>query len=578
MRKTNPFLLTDFYKIVHQNMYPTGLTKLTSIWTPRMSRFKDIDKVVMFGLQGFVQKYLVEYFNDNFFLRDKEEVMKEYKDTITYTMGEIYSNTNHLEKLHDLGYLPLEIRAIKEGTRVPIKVPMIQLTNTHEDFAWLVNALETLISCHIWQPMTSASIAYRYREIAQKYYNKTVSNGEALVESAIGDFSMRGMSSLESAETSGAGFLLSLHKTATIPAIKYLETYYGANPSKEVIGLGGCSSEHSVMSSYGREELTTFNALLDKYPKGGLSLVSDTYDFWGLVTNILPQLKDKIVNREGKLLIRPDSGDPAKIICGSVKIIDLTNDRYCKTLEDCKKYMRDVILEREHEETPHGECGDNYVDARFKFEDKVYKITISIDWNRYDKQYYYMDGSRISSCEEISLEPHEKGVVECLWDIFGGVINDKGYKVLDSHIGVIYGDSITLDRASDIYSQLEEKGFSASNIIPCSGSFSYQYTTRDSFSFAMKATHAIIDGVETPIFKDPITDKDNFKKSQRGMCLVYKDDKGEITHKDNLTISDIKANKEIDLFETTFLNGVVKREQTLSEIRGILHGDGFNYE
>ena len=164
----NPLLLTDFYKTIHHLCYAENMTKLFSYWTPRMSRKENMDKVVMFGLQPFLKKYLIDYFNENFFNKDKKEVIDEYKRIISKTMGDLAADTKHIEKLHDLGYLPIEIRAIEEGERVNIKTPMIEITNTHKDFAWLVNYLETFMSCHIWQPMTSATIAYRYREIITK--------------------------------------------------------------------------------------------------------------------------------------------------------------------------------------------------------------------------------------------------------------------------------------------------------------------------------------------------------------------------------------------------------------------------
>lgn len=488
----NPFLLTDFYKVCHQKMYPSGLTKLVSYWTPRMTRKEGIDEVVMFGLQGFVQKYLIAYFNVNFFGVDKYMLILEYKITLKYTMGIEDVDTKHLEALHDLGYLPIEISAIPEGTRVPIKVPMIQITNTHDDFAWLVNFIETLMSCHIWQPMTSATIAHKYRTIMQEYYDKTVVDGEAFVVNGAGDFSMRGMSCLESAEASGAGHLLSFNKTATIPAIRYLENLYNADIVYEIVGQGTPSTEHSIMSAYGRNELFAYQDLLRKYPTGVLSIVSDTYDYWNVLTSIIPQLKTQIVARDGKLLIRGDSGCPVKIICGD-------------------------------KDAPIG-------------------------------------------------TPAHKGTVELLWDTFGGYVNEKGYRVLDSHIGAIYGDSITLERAEAIMKGLEEKGFAVSNVVLGIGSFTYQYNTRDTFGFALKATHAVINGEETFIYKEPKTDTDNFKKSQKGVCIVYETDKG-IEYIDQRYLHEMNEYKNMNLLHPVFRDGKLVQNQSLKEIRERLWGD-----
>ena len=486
----NPLLLTDFYKTIHHMCYAPGMTKLVSYWTPRMSRKEDMDKVVMFGLQPFIKKYLIQYFNENFFQRDKGAVVSEYKRIISKTLGNIAADTKHIEALHDLGYLPIQIKAVAEGTRVNIKTPMIEITNTHEDFAWLVNYLETFMSCNIWQPMTSATIACRYREIVEKYFNLTVENGD--VRRACGDFSMRGFSSVESAELSGAAHLLSFLGTATIPAIAYLEEYYNCNIEEEAVGLGTPSTEHSVMCSYGQDEFAAYKRLITEvFPSGVLSIVSDTYDYWKVITEILPKLKGEILNRDGKIVIRGDSGDPVKIICGD-------------------------------KDAPEG-----------------------------SEEY--------------------KGTVELLWDIFGGEVNSKGYKVLNSKIGTIYGDSITVERCEEICKGLMEKGFAVSNCVFGIGSYTYQYNTRDTFGFALKATHAVIEGEERFIFKAPKTDKENFKKSQKGMCYVFRVGE-DILYKDELTIKE-QAECRDNLLEVVFKDGELVKEFSLSEIRDRLHGN-----
>ena len=483
----NPLLLTDFYKTIHHMCYAEDMTKLVSYWTPRMSRKENMNKVVMFGLQPFLKKYLIEYFNDNFFNRDKEEVVYEYKRIISRAMGNIAADTKHIEALHDLGYLPIQIKAVEEGLRVNIKTPMIEITNTHPNFAWLVNYLETFMSCNIWQPMTSATIAYRYREIIDKYFELSVENGD--VRKACGDFSMRGFSSIESAEISSAAHLLSFDGTATIPSIAFLEKYYNCNVEKEVVGLGTPSTEHSVMCSYGQDEYKAYKRLITEvFPSGILSIVSDTYDYWNVITTILPKLKKEILNRNGKIVIRGDSGDPVKIICGD---------------KDAQK-----------------------------------------DSNEY------------------------KGTVELLWDIFGGEINSKGYKVLNSKIGTIYGDSITVERCEEICKELIDKGFAANNCVFGIGSYTYQYNTRDTFGFALKATHAVIDDKEMFIFKDPKTDKDNFKKSQKGMCYVYKDG-DDILYKDQLTIKE-QENLKDNLLEVVFKDSKLIKDYSLKQIKNRL--------
>ena len=154
----SPLLLCDFYKTVHSEQYPKGITKLVSYFTPRMTRIKEEDKLIMFGLQSFIKQYLIEYFDDNFFKKSKDEVLNEFNRILKYTLGEGTYKDEKISDLHTLGYLPLEIKAVKEGTRVPIKVPMIEISNTHDDFAWLVNSIETLMSCSLWHPMISANV------------------------------------------------------------------------------------------------------------------------------------------------------------------------------------------------------------------------------------------------------------------------------------------------------------------------------------------------------------------------------------------------------------------------------------
>ena len=187
---TNPLLMIDFYKATHSEQYPKGLTRMVSYYTPRMSRLSDVDKVTLFGLQAFIKEYLIEGFNTYFFNRPVEEVVAEYTRTLDYTMGAGSYNANKIVKLHELGYLPLQISALPEGTRSNIGVPQIEITNTHSDFVWLVNTIETLLSCTMWHTQVSAEVGYRYRKIVNKYVDLTCENVDPC--NVLGDFSMRG--------------------------------------------------------------------------------------------------------------------------------------------------------------------------------------------------------------------------------------------------------------------------------------------------------------------------------------------------------------------------------------------------
>lgn len=240
----NPILLTDYYKTEHFRMYPQNMTMIYSNLTPRKSRMQEVDSIIFFGLQHFVKEYLINKFDKEFFGVPWEEVENEYKYAINTPI-------QHIKALHDLGYLPIKIKALKEGTRCPIRVPCMTIRNTHPQFGWLTNYLETLISCQLWQPITSATIAAEYRKILSKYAKETTGSDED-VQWQGHDFSMRGMSSVESATLSGMGHLTSFTGTDSIPAIYTLRNSYGATG---LIGASVPATEHSVacLSTFAKE-------------------------------------------------------------------------------------------------------------------------------------------------------------------------------------------------------------------------------------------------------------------------------------------------------------------------------------
>lgn len=487
MNNTPITLLADFYKLSHRKQYPQGTTKVYSTLTPRSNKYAPYsDEIVWFGLQYFIKEYLIDRFNKDFFSKPKDEVISEYSRLVEFSLGKQYAETKHIEELHDLGYLPIKISTLPEGSLVPMRVPMMTIENTHDNFFWLTNFLETILSTSIWLPTTSATLAYSYRKVLNDYAIKTTGSTSG-VEFQGHDFSMRGMSSEQSATVSGAGHLLSFKGTDTIPSILFLEKYYNGNIEKSLIGASIPATEHSVMCSYGQEnekDLLT-HLLTEVYPTGLFSAVCDTWDFWKLVSEYLPELKETIMSRDGKLVIRPDSGNPVDIICGTV-----------------------------------------------------------------------LNGGKT---------PEEKGLVEVLYEIFGGQINELGFKVLDSHIGAIYGDSITLEIAKEICEKLYKKGFATTNVVFGIGSYSYQYATRDTFGFAVKATYAIVNNEERMLFKDPKTDS-GIKKSQKGLVVVNKDNNGKFFFEDNFVDNDEYKSKT-NLLETVFVNGKLIKETSLDEIR-----------
>ncbi|MFT6923139.1 MAG: nicotinamide phosphoribosyltransferase [Crocinitomicaceae bacterium] len=478
--------LSDGYKVDHRSQYPTGTELVYSNWTPRMSRIPGVENVVLFGLQYFIKKYIIEEFDRDFFGRDKNEVIEVYKKRIGNYLGPDAIKYEHVEALHDLGYMPIEIKAIPEGTTVPLRTPMFTIKNTLPEFFWITNFLETIVSCVVWMPCTSATVSMQYKKLLNKYALETGGDME-FVNWQGHDFSFRGMAGLEAAMMSGAGHLLNFTGTDTIPAIDFLEKYYNADSSKELIGGSVPATEHSVMCMGTQDdEIGTFKRLItETYPAGIVSIVSDTWDFWKVITEYVPQMKDVILNRDGKVVIRPDSGDPVKIICG---------DR----------------------------------DAQ--------------------------EGT-----------PEYKGAVECLWETFGGTTTATGHNLLDQHIGVIYGDSITLERCENICQQLKDKGFASTNVVFGIGSYTYQYVTRDTFGFAMKATYGEVNGKGREIFKNPKTD-DGVKKSAKGLIRIDGTD-GRVT---GLT-DQVDWNEEQQGFlSTVYKDGNLIIDQSLQQIREVI--------
>jgi nicotinamide phosphoribosyltransferase len=480
---------TDCYKSGHYRQHPQGTEYIYSNWTCRSDKWaqtlSDFDhKVVFFGLQGIIIWLFMDLWTKEFFDKPKDVVVDYYKRRMDSSLGPGAVDVQHIADLHDLGYLPLKIKALPEGSRVDIRVPMFTIINTNPKFYWGTNYIETQLSSELWKSITSATTAYEYRRLFDLYADKT-SIDKSFVPWQGHDFSFRGMSGITDASQSGAAHLLSFTGTDTISAIDYLENYYGG---EGLIGGSVPATEHSIICAGGCEtEIETFRRLMeDVYPSGIVSIVSDTWDFWKVLTEFTVTLKDKILARNGKVVFRPDSGDPVKIIVGDP-------------------------------EAPVG-------------------------------------------------SPAYKGAVECLYEVFGGTITDTGYITLDSHVGLIYGDSISLERAQAILSGLEKKGFSSANIVFGIGSFTYQMVSRDTFGTAIKATWAQVNGEAHDLFKDPKTDN-GVKKSACGLIRVEYEN-GHYVLYDRQTIEQ----EESGLLETIFEDGKLMKFQTLEEIRERLHG------
>lgn len=564
-------LLTDFYKTCHKAFYNPSTTQLISYWTPRKSRVAGINEVVCFGLQALIKKYLIDHFAVTFFDRPWDEVRDEYMDYITATFDKdiAESEVEAFKAIHEVGYLPIAIRAVPEGTRVPIGCPMIEFRATEEWSYWLVNYLETLCSCNLWMPMTAATIADHNRALVDEWYGKTVDDNVPL-HIAAGDFSMRGMGGVDAAVMADAGHLLSFSSTATIPTAWWLRNFYNAPLS---VCKGTPSTEHSVVESYGEAHEMEYyeHVATEVRPAGVLSMVSDTWDLWRVLTEYLPALKDKLMARDGKVVIRPDSGNPIDILCGT-----LLSSEYMTIDGLTVDGLTDYFMEYARKKYPWNGASETWY--RVRIGNTLYKVTAEHRWedDEEDKSSdgYYSDTVDAIRIEETEITPEMKGVIELLWDLAGGTVNSKGYKVVDKHFGAIYGDAITHDRAEQIFSRLAAKGFAANNVVLGFGSYTYQYVTRDTFGFALKVTHGIVNGKETMMYKDPITDKGKHsagKKSQMGMCIVKKNDDGSVSYTDHHTIAE--ADAPGNLLRPVFRNGELLVDDDFLIIRSRLHPD-----
>lgn len=499
MFRPNSLFYTDGYKVGHKKMLAKGTQRLYGTWIPRSVKHapNGVNKIVSFGQQLMV-RWLHDEFKENFFALPKDEAMKFVKDMSLY-LGLQYDGS-HFAELHDLGYLPIRIKALPEGVETLPNVPHMTFVNTVDGFAWLTLFLETLISSLAWKPSTSATIALQYRRNVVEWVMRTDPSNAALIPFLCHDFSARGLSPWDML-ASGLGHasaFLGSDSLICIPGARY---FYDESPEQVSI-YSVNASEHSVSTTkiFTVGEKQMIADWLNDFREGIFSAVCDTFSTWQFIDYLKdPAIKELVLSRNGKLVVRPDSGDPADIICGTN-----TNPKFLEAFK--------------------------YIDA-----------------------------------DDTVDSPEFKGVVELLWEIFGGTINEQGYKVLDPHIGVIYGDSITLERQLDIYKRLESKGFAVTNVVLGIGSYTYQMNTRDTLGFAAKGAWFEVeeDGVRTAydIYKDPITD-DGTKKSLRGLLNVSIEN-GEYVVKQQCT-SDEEATGELKI---VYENGKLFNQTSLTEVR-----------
>lgn len=581
----NAMLLSDYYKQCHPEFYPNGMNYLFTFGTARMTRIDKIKHIIAYGFQGFSKEYLIEKFNRDFFNRPKQEVMNEINNFIYQTFSTEGVNTNRIADLHDLGYLPVRVWAVPEGTALPIysqkdnpgvvQVPFIGFESTHPDFAWVAEFLESIASAQLWYPMLIATITkYGYKNTVDKFWDMSVDNQPA--ETAISEFGFRGAEGLEGAIMASSAFLTSFNKTATAPAVLYMKKYYGDGMQYSEIGGGMRSTEHSVMcSNYaldGNEDDFLVNLFTNIAPTGNVSVVCDSYDYWGRLEVICDpnsEVHKSIQSRNGTVYIRGDSGIPLEILTGKNVYM------YASSMDDAKLIADTVIA-----------CGQ----SEFRF-----KVIDFLETGECRFKYYMIVKSNNSYEYEIKevVKPDfsDIGTVEALLYGFNGRLNSKGYIILSDKVRAIYGDSITPYLTNEIYTALTNNRLAANNVALGAGSFSMQAWeerdqddygndivtlkphTRDTFGIAFKATYGkamVENGTEKSfeIYKNPKTDT-GFKRSQRGVVIVYRDKDGIIRARDHETPESLYKALESgeSLMRPIFENGKLLIDENLKTIR-----------
>lgn len=574
---------SDGYKVGHGPMYRRGTRRVYTNQTPRTDKIYRREAtpfydglLVVAGIQGGIQE-IHENWHDSFFSKPKAEVIDFFATMMTGYFGSRPLAVAQMAELHDIGYLPVEIKALAEGLKVPMGTPVFTITNTVDSAFWLVNYLETVLSDTTWQPMTNATTAEEFFAIAS-HFSKLTGGTEFDVTVQNHDFSARGMPGMEAATRSNFPHLFRHIGTDTISCLPYAVRYYDA-PADSLIGVSVPATEHAVTSSNimfieqelkagtyefvnaeqlaiaakmggNREDIRLVAEVMFVYellevlvPEGIVSNVSDTYDFWAMITRGYSYLKAVIMRRQsngitpGRLVVRPDSGDPVKVICGMSPVAGVDG----KAIDFESEAAACDFLDYTWQNYWHCDC--------IKIGGKFYEFRASVESYGIDTDVEY---------------PYEvvAGAVRTLWKNFDGTVNEKGYKVFNDHIGLIYGDSITRKRALEILTRLEKNGYASSCVVFGVGSYSYQGNTRDTFGFAVKATETVVGEKRITIFKDPKTDSK--KKSAKGLLFVGRNSEGFFLEND---VSPEQEASEENLLKPLYKNGQFLRRTTLAEIR-----------
>lgn len=551
----------DGYKLGHIDQYVENTESVYANLTPRSDRLANVvrehfdNKVVLFGID-FAIKSLTNNWNETFFNKPKEEVIKKFSRRVKNYLGFDHgdSQIQAMADLHDLGYLPLKIKALPEGSRVNMQVPVLTVQSTDDRFYWLTNYSETFISCMTWPLCNAASLADQYYQTSKRW-GEVTGAGEIWLSIANHCFAARGHRGDQDAMISGMAHLLFSVGTDTLWAIDGMEEYYNADSDKELVACSVNAFEHATATqriAYYRNQLGYNDFPLQAetesirdictglYPTGIVSYVSDSEDYYGVLTTILPSLKEEILARTEdslglcKFVCRPDSSPntPLEVICG-YKVRDITEEA---SDENCPAYISTADIAACYK-------GKGY--TAVKLGDKYFDIT----------------GEDVNKPREID-EAEAVGTMELLWRTFGGIVNEDGFKVLNPKVGMIYGEAININLQEKIYQTLAEDGWCVSNVLFGVGSWGFlENSSRDTYGFAIKGTHSIVDGEDVSMQKTPKTAAVS-KRSAKGYQRVEFVD-GEFVSFDEQT-----AEQEAQgLLEVVMLNSDIIRESKLSVIR-----------
>lgn len=456
MRKIPLTIQTDLYKCGNVNLYVKGTEILHSYMESRGGRF---DELVVFGPQYFLKEYLSTPVTKE----DVDYAEKFWTAAVGRTDYFRRENWDYIVNNYG-GKLPISIHAVPEGTIVETHNVLMTIENTDPKCSWLTNWLETLLM-KVYYPITIATQSHLIKQNILSHLEK--SGTPESIEFKCVDFGYRGAHSEESSALGAAANLLSFSATDTASGVFLLQQNYNS----QVCGFSIPATEHANVTSYGREnEAQFFSDFLDKFPTGMIACVSDSYDIFNCVTNILGKtLKDKILNRDGVFVCRPDSGDYMEII----------------------------------------------------------------PW-----------------------------ILNEFWNSFGGVVNSKGYKVLNDKIRVLQGDGMDPKSIDALYTRIEELGWSSDNLaVGSGGGLLTKGIDRDTCKFAIKASAARVKGEWIDIYKDPITDSG--KKSKRGRFKLVKENGKFIT----VPHTDERKNELVEIYR----NGEILVDDSLDVIKARLN-------